>query len=96
MVLSDSLVRNRYLKYKKFKNINKKKNPFLVFKNRLSKELENLVLIYLRQNLSSQGSNFLNLEKSSQNILKLPNITPGGVIMPKIETQLIYNAIVQI
>ena len=96
MVLRNSLVRNRYLRYKKFKNINKKKIPFLVFKNRLSKELESLVLIYLRQNLSSQGSNFLDLEKSSQNILKLPNITPGGVIMPKIETQLIYNAIVQI
>ena len=90
-VYSKKIIKKRFLKYKKLSYI--KKYPFFSIKNQFASDLEMLVKIYLSQNLESIGKKFVDLNKSLKHINSLPNITPGGIIIPKIETQLIYNSI---
>jgi hypothetical protein len=88
---SKKIIKERFLKYKNLSHI--KKYPFFSIKNQFAGHLEMLVKIYLSQNLEIIGKKFVNLNKSLKHINLLPNITPGGIIVPKIETQLIYNSI---
>jgi|688.fasta_scaffold390912_2 hypothetical protein len=91
MKFSKKLINQRFLFYKNLPYI--KKHPFFSIRNKFANELEALVQVYLSQNLISIGKRFKDLNSSIDDIMKLPNITPGGIVVPKIETQLIYNAI---
>lgn len=88
---SKKLINKRFSLYKNLFYIDNL--PFFSVKNKFAEEIEALVNIYLSQNLETVGKKFINLNKSIKGIMQLPNITPGGIIVPKIETQLIYNSI---
>ena len=76
-------------------NLKSKENLFFYNKIKFHKEILFLTNLYLKENIRIFfKKKFVNLDKSINSILELPNISPGGILYPKKETQLIYNLIV--
>jgi len=89
-------IKKREKIYKSFSKlkIKSKNNLIFFFKNNYQKELINLVNLYLAENINYYfNKKFKSLNESISYLKKLPNLTPGGIINPRKETQTTYNLI---
>ena len=89
-------IKKREKIYKSFSKlkIKNKNNLLFVSKNNYQNELIYLVNLYLAENVKYYfNKKFISLNKSLSYLKKLPNITPGGIINPRKETQITYNLI---
>ena len=97
-MFSNKPIEKRKLIYDKFKytDLLSKHNLIFYTKNKFQKEINTLVNLYIQENIKLVfKQKYAGLEKSINDILNLPNITPGGILHPRRETQLTYNLITQ-
>ena len=89
------LKRQKIYKQLTKKNLKHFSGLFFYSKIKYFSEIKFLINLYLKMNIEIFcRKKYLNLDLSSKLLQKLPNVTPGGIIKPRKETQLIYNLIV--
>ena len=79
----------------KIKNINK-----LFFYGKINNylKLKNAVNLYLSENLTSffeKEKKFKNINSLINDLFKLPNITPNGLVHPTAQTSIVFNHLVK-
>ena len=93
-MFSHNQIKKRKLIYNNISKFDFKSKENLVFikKNQFHSEIVQLVNLFLDENLNTYfNKKYINLKSSINHIIKLPNLTPNGILFPKKETQLIQT-----